>query len=392
MDMENINNTITLGALMVLVLLLDISVLGSAVETHQQHAEVVSKAMVNHVPKFTTPGTISATGIVEVNDNIGIGTTEPENKVHIYGNVLQVESGGPALWLKESDQQSYRADYGYWRIIADHNALFFEVWENGNGEPGHEFDIQDEFMSFQRTQTTVPLANHIIQWNYDFYGQGVRDLNIGANWAQPSRPQKPRTLSLMSLNGDINELVYAMRILPNNAHPHVIFPSGNIGIGVTRPENLLTMKRSSETDPIADGWTTYSSRRWKTDIKPINGALDKVQRLRGVSFDWRVDRKRDIGLIAEEVGEVVPEVIAYEENGRDAKSVDYARLVPLLVESIKEQQQVIRKQDAALAELSARMARIEAELKELQGTAAPWTNVEQKRVEPFSRLLRRESN
>ena len=65
-------------------------------------------------------------------------------------------------------------------------------------------------MSFQRTQTTVPLANHIIQWNYDFYGQGVRDLNIGANLGATQPTQKPRTPSLMSLNGEINELVYAI--------------------------------------------------------------------------------------------------------------------------------------------------------------------------------------
>lgn len=381
-----------LGMLMVLVILSGMPFLNRVAEAHQQNVEIVGKASVNHVPKITTPGTISATGIVEVNDNVGIGTTEPENKVHIYGNVLQVESGGPALWLKESDQQSYRADYGYWRIIADHNALFFEVWENGNGKPGHEFDIQDEFMSFQRTQTTVPLANHIIQWNYDFYGQGVRDLNIGANWAQPSRPQKPRTLSLMSLNGEINELVYAMRIVPNNARPHVIFPNGNIGIGVRPPENILTVKRSSETDPIADGWTTYSSKRWKTGIKTLEGALDKVKQLRGVSFDWREDGKHDIGLIAEEVGEVVPEVVAYEENGRDAKSVDYARLVPLLVESIKAQQEIIRKQDAALTELSFKMATIEAALMDLQRTVDPLREVGHKPAGPFFKLFPHESN
>ena len=379
-------------ALLAFAVLSGFSYLNSAVKAHQQNIEAVGKASVNHVPKFTTPGTISATGIVEVNDNIGIGTTDPENKVHIYGNVLQVESGGPALWLKESDQQSYRADYGYWRIIADHNALFFEVWENGNGKPGHEFDIQDEFMSFQRTQTTVPLANHIIQWNYDFYGQGVRDLNIGANWAQPSRPQKPRTLSLMSLNGDINELVYAMRIVPNNAQPHVIFPNGNVGIGVRPPENILSVKRSSETDPIADGWTTYSSRRWKTGIKPIEGALDKVEQLRGVSFEWRENGKHDIGLIAEEVGKVVPEVVAYEENGSDAKSVDYARLVPLLVESIKEQQRVIRKQDAALAELSARMANFEAALQGFRAPEATQIQAEKGAATPLGRLQARESN
>ena len=106
-----------------------------------------------------------------------------------------------------------------------------------------------------------------------------------------------------------------------------------------------------------------------------------------MSFDWREDGTRDIGLIAEEVGEVVPEVVEYEENGHDAKSADYARLVPLLVESIKEQQQ-----DAALAELNARMARVEAELNELQGTAAPWTKVEQKLSGPFYREVFGESN
>ena len=84
-----------LGMLMVLAILSSMPFLNRAVESHQQNVEIVGKASVNHVPKITTPGTISATGIVEVNDNIGIGTTEPENKVHIYGNVLQVESGGP---------------------------------------------------------------------------------------------------------------------------------------------------------------------------------------------------------------------------------------------------------------------------------------------------------
>ena len=48
--------------------------------------------------------------------------------------------------------------------------------------------------------------------------------------------------------------------------------------------------------------------------------------------------KHDIGLIAEEVGEVVPEVVAYEENGVDAKGVDYARLTAVLIEAVKEQQ------------------------------------------------------
>ncbi len=116
---------------------------------------------------------------------------------------------------------------------------------------------------------------------------------------------------------------------------------GYVGIGTKSPSNILTITRNSNTDPIANAWTTYSSRRWKTNIKSMEGALDKVKRLRGVTFDWKADGKHDIGLIAEEVGEVVPEVVTYEDNSNDAKSIDYARLVPVLIEAIKEQQKEI---------------------------------------------------
>ncbi len=120
-----------------------------------------------------------------------------------------------------------------------------------------------------------------------------------------------------------------------------ITSAGNVGIGTTSPGNILTVVQNSTTDPIADAWTTYSSRRWKTNIKPLENALGKVQQLQGVSYDWKADGKHDIGLIAEEVGKVIPEVVAYEDNGVDAKSVDYARLVAVLIEAVKEQQKKI---------------------------------------------------
>jgi hypothetical protein len=71
-----------------------------------------------------------------------------------------------------------------------------------------------------------------------------------------------------------------------------------------------------------------------------------------VTYNWKKDGKRDIGLIAEEIGEVVPEVVQYEENGKDAKSVDYARLVALLIEGMKEQQKQIDELKARLTLLN----------------------------------------
>ncbi len=123
---------------------------------------------------------------------------------------------------------------------------------------------------------------------------------------------------------------------------------GNVGIGQSAPGNILTIQQTSATDPIADGWTLYSSRRWKENIVPLTNALAKVEQLQGVEYDWKSNGQHDIGLIAEEVGRVVPEVVTYESNGVDAKSVDYARLVALLIEGMKEQQRQIEDLRTAL--------------------------------------------
>jgi hypothetical protein len=78
-----------------------------------------------------------------------------------------------------------------------------------------------------------------------------------------------------------------------------------------------------------------SSIRWKRNIVNIPSALEKLNSLRGVYFDWDEAHggKHDIGFIAEEVGKVIPEIVVYEENGVDASGMDYSKMTPLLVEA-----------------------------------------------------------
>ena len=78
-----------------------------------------------------------------------------------------------------------------------------------------------------------------------------------------------------------------------------------------------------------------------------------VLNLRGVSYDWKADGRHDIGLIAEEVGEVIPEIVVFEENGVDAESVDYSRLVAVLIEAMKAQQAEIDQLKATVYSLNA---------------------------------------
>jgi len=115
---------------------------------------------------------------------------------------------------------------------------------------------------------------------------------------------------------------------------------GNVGIGTNNPTNILTIRQGAG-DAIADGWITYSSARWKTNIHPLIGSLDKIEHLRGVSFNWTSSGKQDIGLIAEETATVVPEVVAFDSAGGNAKGIEYSRLTALLIEAVKEQQMEI---------------------------------------------------
>ncbi len=114
----------------------------------------------------------------------------------------------------------------------------------------------------------------------------------------------------------------------------LISTAGQVGIGTTDPRAKLHVGG----DVRADQFTQSSSRRWKKNIATIENALDKVMQLRGVSYQWKKNDQDQIGLIAEEVGEIIPEIVDYEENGVDASSVNYAALVPLLIEALKEQQ------------------------------------------------------
>ena len=89
------------------------------------------------------------------------------------------------------------------------------------------------------------------------------------------------------------------------------------------------------------GFGVTSDERIKTNIKTIENALDKTLLLRGVEYnDFRIEPERKrIGLIAQEVESIVPEVVRTNEDGM--KSIEYQNLIGLLVESIKDQQKQI---------------------------------------------------
>jgi hypothetical protein len=96
----------------------------------------------------------------------------------------------------------------------------------------------------------------------------------------------------------------------------------------------------ADADVVAYSSTVASDMNLKENITDMKYGLDTIMQLRGVEYDWkREDMGHDLGVLAQEVEVVIPELVKEHEglNGRGTfKSVDYNKLVPVLIESIKE--------------------------------------------------------
>lgn len=111
-----------------------------------------------------------------------------------------------------------------------------------------------------------------------------------------------------------------------------------------------------------------SDLRFKKNIVPLSNALDKILSMRGVSYHWQeigplkhvFSEKSQIGFIGQEMEDICPEVVFTNSEGY--KSLNYSRLTPILVEAMKEQQQVIEQQSSALANALAKIEQIQTTL------------------------------
>jgi hypothetical protein len=130
--------------------------------------------------------------------------------------------------------------------------------------------------------------------------------------------------------------------------------TSGVGIGTTSPAHTLEVVAGGTT--LADAWTVRSSRRFKTNIQPLEGALEKVEQLQGVSYERKSDGKHEIGVIAEDVDQIVPEVVSRSPKTKEVQGVDYARLAALLIEAVKSQQAEIQELKAQIGQLTSNPA------------------------------------
>jgi hypothetical protein len=149
--------------------------------------------------------------------------------------------------------------------------------------------------------------------------------------------------------------------------------SGNVGIGTTSPDALLTVNGAADK-PGGGSWSTFSDVRLKKNIQPLSGVLQKLLTLRGVSFEYKEPEKihelsgERIGMIAQEVEQVFPDWV--ESGPAGYKRLTYRGFEALTVEALRvlrdEKDTQLQARDAEMQGLTRKVEQKETEITELK--------------------------
>ena len=187
-------------------------------------------------------------------------------------------------------------------------------------------------------------------------GTRVRTENIGNGWSGLVAKNAQREM-FIGIQGAFDTNPGEFHIYDNTATARrmVIDAAGFVGVGRDNP----TVKLDVNGSVNCTGGTCSSDIRWKKNILPLNNTLSKIQQLRGVSYYWRTNefpdrdfnKSKQIGVIAQEVEKVFPELVKTDNEGY--KSMDYMSLTAVLLEAMKAQQAQIEQLKEERADLKA---------------------------------------
>jgi hypothetical protein len=246
------------------------------------------------LPFRILPGAPTSSLVVSSTGSVGIGTSNPTNKLTVAGGIELSATGFPG-----SGDGIYKGAAGQLGLVTGGTPRLYV--SGGNVGIG----------------TTNPINKLTVAGGIELSAIGFPGAGDGI------------------YKGAAGQLGFV-----TSGTPRLYISGGNVGIGTTNPAQALSVVGNVEVDGAI---VQTSDARAKEQIKTIDNPLGKVMRLRGVEFKWRKDRVPpasdhgvQIGFIAQEVEPVVPAVVRTDPDG--LKSVAYANITALLIEAVKEQQ------------------------------------------------------
>lgn len=304
----------------------------------------------NYLSKFTATSTIGNSILYDNGTNVGIGLTNPTlGKLQVNGNITidGMQTGTNGL-------------FGY------------------NGSGSHIFSIQRQdangvgtisLSAYGGIGLTAAKTTGSEASNFHLFIRSTGNVGIGTTaptsklvvngtgvFSGAVTVPTPTANGHAATKGYVDAAIVALpsgssgQTLRHNgstwvADSNIYNNSSNVGIGTTTPG---TYKLKVAGQVAATGFIYDSDRNLKKDIRTLDNSLEKILALRGVSFTWKENNVKSIGVIAQEVEEVYPELVT-TNNG--TKSVQYGNLIAPLIEAVKAQQLQIEKLEQRISEL-----------------------------------------
>lgn len=239
---------------------------------------------------------------------VGIGTTTPDFDLHIEGTT---NLGGDVY------HEGSRINIGgKW---TDGSTSTYAVYMNGN-------------VGIGRIDPVTPL---------DIYGPGSQSLRVQSSGTEAAIVYLRNSSTYWHVQAGDNEMNFTETGV---ARRMTIEEGGNIGMGTDNPSVELEVIGTITSDEFI-----YSSdRRLKENITEIND-YSNILNITPVSFNWKDDKKSDIGVIAQDVERYFPELVIEKDDGY--KGVNYQKLVVPMLGVLKDQQKQIENLQKQIDEL-----------------------------------------
>lgn len=249
---------------------------------------------------------------VDASGNVGIGTSSPSMLLHTYSattnSVAQFESGDPSVNIRFNDSNTTNTVL-FW---AEGNSAY--IWHVSWGYKLHVLNSGDVGIGTDSPAGKLDVVGSIVTG--DMWPNGsVTNTQEGVHLS----PDGYGWFATTNVGWDYP--LYAQQLTPGGGWL-VYFVSEQ------------TLVWTISTNGSSTSYNATSDLRLKENIVEIETPLNTLNEIRGVRYNWKNTGKQDIWVIAQEVEEVLPEIVLTNDNG--IKSVDYSKLAPLLIEAIKE--------------------------------------------------------
>jgi len=292
---------------------------------------------------------------IDSSQNVGIGTTSPSNKLHVStANTAPAQFGytsGASLAVycsSSSASLSGVGDVAQNNLFAINSASSYAIVQTNGSER----------MRINSSGNVGIGVTTLASWSL---GKAL-EIGFSGNSLNATRQAE--------FNLNCNAIYEGSWKYGGTGKAAIIqFTDGIIATFTTTASGTAGAAASLTTGPyVANGgtsWTNASDERLKNITGEIENALDKVGQLRAAKFTWKADteNKLQVGLIAQDVQAVLPEVVnstAYiMDDETEYLGVNYDQVIPLLVASIKELKAINDTQSATITALTARIVALE---------------------------------